>query len=332
MTSFAPPPPLLYKLLPQYHARVWGGQALKAVAEGQTPIGEAWVVFEGNRIDGGPRNGQSVGDLLSELGDALLGQGTARRFGQRFPLLIKLLDCKEWLSVQVHPNDEQARELVGEREFGKTEAWNILSAEPNAKILAGVPGRPRLRRWPSDPQRRGARRGRSAPCSAGDTVFIAAGTLHALGPGLLLYEVQQTSDTTYRVYDWDRPASAGRKLHLEASVQVARADLQAEVVPWPPLGAAEAATVAECPYFRLEVAEIEAGQRLDAHTQSLSLHALTVHSGELEVVTAQETLTLRRLETVLVSAHTGPYLLRALGSDVRLLRASLPGEGPAQRP
>ncbi|AWN22647.1 mannose-6-phosphate isomerase [Deinococcus irradiatisoli] len=327
MTVPASRPPLLYKLLPQYHARVWGGHALKAVPEGETPIGEAWVVFEGNGVDGGPRDGQTVRDLLSELGDTLLGQGMSRRFGGRFPLLIKLLDCADWLSVQVHPNDEQARELVGEGEFGKTEAWNFLKVEPGAKILAGV-------KLGTSPQALAqAIRGgevlqvaEEKTVQAGDTVFIAAGTLHALGPGMLLYEVQQSSDTTYRVYDWDRPASAGRQLHLEESVQVTRADLQADVLPWPPLGAAEAATVAECPYFRLEVAEIEAGQRLDADTQGLSLHALTVQSGELEVTTAQDTLTLGPLETVLVSAHAGPYLLRALGQDVRLLRVSLPPE------
>ena len=108
---------------------------------------------------------------------------------------------------------------------------------------------------------------------AGDTVFIAAGTLHALGPGTFLYEVQQTSDTTYRVYDWDRPESAGRKLHIEESVKVTRADLDAEVVPLPPLGAAEAATVAACPYFQLEVAEIEAGERLEKpHPQPEPAH------------------------------------------------------------
>jgi len=325
MTTPTSLPALLYKLRPQYHARVWGGSRLKAVPDGETPIGEAWVVFEGNVVEGGPRDGQTVAAMLDELGDTLLGEGTSRRFGGRFPLLIKLLDCKEWLSVQVHPNDEQARELVGEHEFGKTEAWNFIETDPGAKILVGVkPG--------TTPQALAAaiRAGKvldvadERAVQAGDTVFIAAGTLHALGPGTFLYEVQQTSDTTYRVYDWDRPESAGRKLHIEESVKVTRADLDAEVVPLPPLGAAEAATVAACPYFQLEVAEIEAGERLESHTRNLSLHALTLLSGQLNIRTAAGVLTLKPLETVLVSALTGRYLLEAPEGDVRLLRASLP--------
>ncbi|GAA4019575.1 class I mannose-6-phosphate isomerase [Deinococcus rubellus] len=329
MTTPAPLPPFLYKLRPQYHARVWGGQRLKSVPQGETPIGEAWVVFEGNAVEGGPRDGQTVKKVLADLGDIFLGEGTSRRFGGRFPLLIKLLDCKEWLSVQVHPNDEQARELVGENEFGKTEAWNFIETDPGAKILVGV-------KSGTTPEAlaQAIRAGQvldmadEQAVKAGDTVFIAAGTLHALGPGTFLYEVQQTSDTTYRVYDWDRPASAGRKLHIEESVRVTRADLSAEIVPLPPLGAAEAATVAECPYFRLDVAEIEAGERLEGHTRGLSLHALTLLRGQLDVRTAAGVLTLSPLDTVVVSAHTGPYLLEAIGKDVRLLRSSLPPEQP----
>jgi mannose-6-phosphate isomerase len=328
-------PPLLYRLEAQYHARVWGGQHLKAVPEGQTPIGEAWVVYEGNTVAGGERGGQTVKDLTAALGDTLLGQGVSERFGGRFPLLIKLLDCADWLSVQVHPDDEQARALVGPTEFGKTEAWHFLEAGPGAKILAGV------RDGTSPEQLAAAIRGGAVmdvaeeePVRAGDTVFIPAGTLHALGPGLLLYEVQQTSDTTYRVYDWDRPKSDGRALHIGESVQVTRADLRSEVVPLPKLGSAEAATVAECPFFRLEVAEIGGGEVLEGDTHDLSLHSLTVQRGELEVLageagaggglTGMERQVLGPLESLLVSAHAGAYRLRALGGDVRLLRASLP--------
>ncbi|AZI41358.1 class I mannose-6-phosphate isomerase [Deinococcus psychrotolerans] len=327
MTHHAALPPFLYKLRPQYHTRVWGGQHLKSVPYGQTPVGEAWVVFDGNQVEGGPFEGQTVEDVLAELGDTFLGQGVSGRFGGRFPLLIKLLDCEEWLSVQVHPDDEQARELVGEGEFGKTEAWHFLKTDRGAKILAGV-------KAGTTPEALAQAIGGGSvmevadeqAVQAGDTVFIAAGTLHALGPGTLLYEVQQSSDTTYRVYDWDRPASEGRTLHLEEALKVTRSDLSAEVLPLPKLGSAEAATLAECPYFRLEVAEIAAGERLESHTRGQSVHALTVKSGRLELETAHETLHLSALETVLISAHTGPYVLWALDGDVQLLRSSLPPE------
>ncbi len=328
-------PPFLYRLEAQYHARVWGSQQLKRLPEDQTPIGEAWVIDEGNRIVGGPHEGRMLRDLVAELGDTLLGQGVSQRCGghgagTRFPLLIKLLASAEWLSVQVHPDDAQARELVGPDEFGKTEAWHILEAQPGARILAGVrPG--------TSPQRLAAAiRGGSVmdvaeetAVHSGDTVFIPAGTLHALGPGLLLYEVQQTSDTTYRVYDWDRPESDGRALHIEQSVSVTRADLCSEVLTFPRLGSAEAATVAECPYFRLEVVEIAEGEHLAAETHNLSLHCLTVQRGELEVLAGAgpaetERQILGPLGSLLVSAHTGSYTLRAKKGDVRVLRSSLP--------
>lgn len=318
-------PAFFYRSQPQYHARVWGGQHLQKVPAGQTPIGEAWIVHEANMLGGG----LALGELARQLGDTFLGWGQSQQFGGRFPLLIKLLDCADWLSVQVYPNDAQARELVGEGEFGKTEVWHFLEAAPGAKILAGV--RPGVS---AERLAQAIRTGQIMSVAAeqhvkvGDTVFIPAGTLHALGPGLLLYEVQQTSDTTYRVYDWDRPASAGCALHLEDSVRVTRHDLSGEVVHAPTLGLSEAAVVAECPFFRLEVLEIAAGETMQAHTQGQSLHALTLQRGALEVTaqadTAQNTPErLDGLETLLVSAHTGPYTLRAW-QDCRVLRASLP--------
>src|SRR3712207_1184169 len=125
----------LFLLEAQYRERVWGGQRLKPH---DPPYGEAWVAFEESRVVGGRHAGRTVGELAAEYGASLLGNAVAEAYGPRFPLLVKLLDCADWLSVQVHPNDEQARRLVGPREFGKTEAWHFLEAEPGASIYAGV--------------------------------------------------------------------------------------------------------------------------------------------------------------------------------------------------
>jgi mannose-6-phosphate isomerase len=136
-------------------------------------------------------------------------------------LLVKLLDPAAWLSVQVHPNDEQARRMVGPREFGKTEAWYFLAAEVGAQIMVGVrPGVDGARLAAAIREGRILEVAHQVAVHDGDAILIPAGTLHALGPGLLLYEVQQASDTTYRIYDWDRPQSAGRQLHIEESAQV----------------------------------------------------------------------------------------------------------------
>jgi mannose-6-phosphate isomerase len=138
----------------------------------------------------------------------------------RFPLLVKLLDCADWLSVQVHPNDEQAADLVGTGQYGKTEAWHFLEVEPGTSILAGVkPGTTPAALAAAIRTGRILEVAQRLEVRPGETYLIPAGTLHALGPGLLLYEVQQASDTTYRVYDWDRrPGRAG--LHIEESVAV----------------------------------------------------------------------------------------------------------------
>jgi len=122
-----------FSLEPQYHEYVWGGMQLRA---GQKTA-EAWIIHEGDRILSGPFLGMTLAEAVRVSGADLLGPGSLARTGNRFPLLIKLLDCADWLSLQVHPNDEQAARLEGEGHFGKTEAWHILNASENAEILCG---------------------------------------------------------------------------------------------------------------------------------------------------------------------------------------------------
>src|SRR5512141_2326089 len=121
-------------LEPQYREYVWGGNRLRP---GQVTA-EAWVVYEGNRITSGPLAGRTLSDAAAEFGPALLGERVIARTGMRFPLLVKLLDCAQWLSLQVHPNNEQAVRLEGPGHFGKTEAWHILEAGAGAELLGGL--------------------------------------------------------------------------------------------------------------------------------------------------------------------------------------------------
>lgn len=310
----------LLQLLPQYHTRVWGGQRLKPA---QPPIGEAWIVYEHNRIAAGPFAGRTLAEVAEAQGAALLGASVVARTGRRFPLLIKLLDCADWLSIQVHPNDEQAMQLEGPGHFGKTEAWHILEAEAGAQLIAGV--RPGVSAEAlAQAIRSGALLDVVAyhPVQAGDTVFMPAGTLHALGPGLLLYEVQQTSDITYRVFDWNRPASAGRALHLEQSALVADPTAQGRLQHLPPLTANGRRSLVTCRYFQLEL--LAAGtESLLLDTRGESFHALTVIQGAAEVVLGSERLTLSRFESVIVPAEAGAYRLEPRGG-CRVLNASVP--------
>ncbi len=238
----------LFLLEPQYRERVWGGQRLRA---SDPPVGEAWVAFGESRVREGAHEGQTLAALAEAYGAELLGAEVAARFGSRWPLLVKLLDCADWLSVQVHPDDEQARRLVGPDATGKTEAWHFLAAEPGATIFAGVKSGTTQKELAA-----AIREGRILEVAhefevrAGETYLLPAGTLHALGPGLLLYEVQQATDTTYRVYDWGRPATAARQLHIEESVAVADARKAALLSLPPVLAGTTFATAASCPLLR----------------------------------------------------------------------------------
>ncbi|SMB80126.1 type I phosphomannose isomerase catalytic subunit [Deinococcus hopiensis] len=308
----------LYRLEPQYRERVWGGQNLRP---GQPPVGEAWIAYEGSRVEG--EEDHTVGELAAERGAALLGRAVARR-SLRFPLLIKLLDCADWLSVQVHPNDEQAARLVGPGEYGKTEAWHFLEVEPGASILAGVkPGTTRNALARAIREGQVLDVGLRREVQPGETVFIPAGTLHALGPGTLLYEVQQVSDTTYRVYDWDRPASAGRSLHIEESVEVTDPAQVPEVTPPPTFSGTAAQETVRCPFFALEVLQL-GGEALTGDTLGQSAHVVTATGGEIEVRCGEESVRLGRFESVLIAGEAGRYEVRSTGGETRALRASVP--------
>ena len=317
----------IYPLEAQYRERVWGGQRLKAH---DPPYGEAWVAFEESRVADGRHAGRTVGELSTRYGASFLGGAVAERYGPRFPLLVKLLDCADWLSVQVHPNDEQARRLVGPEEFGKTEAWHFLEAEPGASIYAGIrPGTTR------EALAEAIRAGRvldvaeQFEVSAGETVYIPSGTLHSLGPGLLLYEVQQSSDTTYRVYDWDRPATAGRKLHVEESIAVTDPRRGAVVQPPPVLEGTSAGTVLKCPYFTLDVLGV-GGHPFQGDTEGRSFHLLTTTAGAVEIRCGGESARVGTNETALVAGSAGLYEVRAVGGEARALRSAVPASEAAR--
>jgi mannose-6-phosphate isomerase len=314
----------LLQLVPLYDPRVWGGQRLKNSPE--NPIGEAWVVYERNPVASGPLAGHTLAEVAAERGAALVGRHAFARTGTRFPLLIKLLDCADWLSIQVHPNDAQAIQMEGPGEFGKTEAWHVLEAEEGARLIAGVqPGTSAAELATA------IRNGTIEPYSlyhtvhAGDTIFMPAGLMHALGPGLLLYEVQQTSDLTYRVFDWDRPASAGRPLHIEQSVAVTNPGLAGKTMPLPPLGAHDQRSLVRCKYFDLSLLVAQSKQ-LQLDTLDESFHALTVIEGKVEVIWGEEQVILDRFETVVVSADAGAYRLNPI-TPCRVLSARVPPEG-----
>lgn len=210
------------KFSPIIKPRIWGGDRLKGLfqVESAEPIGEYWVL-SGLRQDpsvvvNGPWAGKTLVDLVREYPEEYLGAGGEAEF----PLLIKFLEAEEHLSVQVHPDDRAAAELEGGR--GKTEAWYILDHKPGTKAIYGHRFANPEAYWQAVRDGCVLEHLREVPLERDQLIYVPARTLHALMAGTILIEIQQTSDVTYRVYDWDRRDTTGtpRELHLEKAARV----------------------------------------------------------------------------------------------------------------
>jgi mannose-6-phosphate isomerase len=220
------PPLYPFKFHPVFKRYLWGGRRLGTVLG--KPIGagddyaESWEVADHEQgqsvVSNGPLAGTSLRTLVQQRGIELLGRHAPQ---PRFPLIFKYLDCQRDLSVQVHPDDAAAARL-DPPDLGKTEAWLVLAAEPGSRVFAGLKSA-----IDRETLAREVAKGRTELClhsfeaRAGQCVFVPAGTVHALGAGLLVAEIQQASDTTYRLYDWGRAGPDGqpRKLHVEEALR-----------------------------------------------------------------------------------------------------------------
>jgi mannose-6-phosphate isomerase len=192
----------------------------------QGPLAESWEVSAHpngvSHVSGGPYDGMALDELTRSAGKDLLGERANAKYGGVFPLLVKLIDVNALASIQVHPNDEQARRLEG-YPWGKTEAWFILARQPGASFCLGMVPGVTAESFRAALQGGTARSLLATPkVEAGDCLLVPPGTVHAAGNGVLLLEVQQSSDITYRVYDWDRVDEKGRKreLHVDKALQV----------------------------------------------------------------------------------------------------------------
>ena len=206
-----------FRLDPVLTPAIWGGNALVRLfgkhGDPNERIGESWECWEGSRVVDGPLAGSTLSSLRASLGARLMGALDVERV---FPILTKFIDARDWLSVQVHPTDAYAQR-VEHQPFGKTECWYVLHAEPEAEIVLG---------WTRDTSRDEYERRvadgtlgellRRVPVKTGDAFYLPSGTLHAIGPGIVVYETQQTSDLTYRIFDWNRLGNDGkpRELHV----------------------------------------------------------------------------------------------------------------------
>jgi len=310
----------LLRFNPIYQTRVWGGRALETALGRKLPrvdpIGESWEVVDRPEaqsvVASGLVAGQSLRFVIERHGSDVMGPGWPA--GRPFPILVKWLDCRERLSLQVHPPAAVAGELRGEP---KTENWYIASTSPGSRLIVGL--------------RRGVTRERFAAAAAagsldeclhsfgvavGDSILVRSGQVHAIDAGNLILEIQQNSDTTYRVHDWGRVGLDGRprEMHLEQSL---RSIDWNDFEPAPLRAASTSGVIAECREFRIRRVVLGPGQRWHFPSGE-GPRLLSVVSGSLEAGSAaagsSPSVRLERGDTVL-APHAGAFTFSA-GSDV----------------
>ncbi len=317
--------PTLYplKFTPILKERIWGGNKLqtlmgKKLPKGMLRCGESWEIsgVEGDVsiVHNGFLAGNTLNELIEIYMGELVGESIFEKFGEEFPLLIKLIDATETLSIQVHPDDDTARNR--HHAYGKTEMWYIIDAENDSKIITG---------FKNDTSREdyllALRNGNlpdllhHEPATKGDVFFIPSGRVHAIGKGVLLAEIQQTSDITYRIFDWNRTDSQGksRELHTELAIDVI--DFKGVTQPKtnPPIENNKTTELASCQYFTTNRLAFSSAIQRDYNLLD-SFVIYTCIDGECQVIYGSgesETLTLG--ETVLIPADLKNIILRPIG-------------------
>lgn len=298
----------LLRFEPIFRRYLWGGRRLATMLG--KPIGpeadyaESWEIVDHGQdqsvVRAGPLAGRTLGELARDRNSGLMGGAEQGRF----PLLLKFLDCRRTLSVQVHPNDAQAARL-DPPDLGKTEAWVVLAAEPGSKIYAGL--RAGVTR---DELAAALAAGRCEEClhefepRVGDCVFIPAGTVHALGAGLVIAEIQQASDTTFRLFDWNRVDADGRprQLHVEQSLAVIDYDRGPVASQEPIVVSPGRQRLVECDKFILDRVAVTKPTTIGGDGR---FHVLAVIEGAVEAAGDPVAAPLARGETALLPAAAG---------------------------
>ena len=290
-----------YQLIPACKDYIWGGQRLKTdfgIQSGLNPLSEAWVLSchpDGPSVlADGPDKGMTLRAWLDKAGKEALG--TACEAFEDFPMLIKLIDAKKDLSIQVHPSDAYALEHEGQ--YGKTEMWVVLDAEPGASLYYGFDREVSLEEFSSRVSDGTLTEVlRKVPVKPGDVFFIPSGTLHAIGAGLVIAEIQQNSNVTYRVFDYGRLGADGkpRPLHVEKALAVT------DRRPAPALDFGE--HLGDCRYFTTD------GHQGDfrGDCDGTSFHALLFTDGQGSLTCGGETREVRKGQCWFLPAGSGEY-------------------------
>jgi mannose-6-phosphate isomerase len=303
--------------------RIWGGTQLKSLLNKSVTddkTGESWEISsvpnDVSIVASGSYKGKSLNDLISEFPTQLLGSSVYSRFGNQFPLLFKFIDAREDLSIQLHPNDELAQKR--HNSFGKTEMWYVMHADEGARMIVGFKEKSSSEEYLKHLHDKSLLSILdSKKVKEGDVFFLETGTIHAIGAGIVVAEIQQTSDITYRVYDFDRVDANGnqRELHIDLALDAINYDV-VEVQRTYEKAENEINTVVECPYFTTNF--IKVTDRVTIATNPETFKVLMVVSGNCELIMEGESYSYVKGDTLLIPAAAPSFELKGSSSVLEI--------------
>ncbi len=312
---------------------IWGGSDIrpfKGLEPDDKKIGESWEISHVDDnfsiVAEGALAGKNLDELIDLYGERLVGKSVQKRFGHRFPLLIKFIDARDYLSIQVHPDDELG--MKRHNSFGKTEMWYVINAAPKAKLYSGFA----VQSSPEDYVRR-IEEGTIVDALAeyevrpGDVFFLPAGRVHAIGAGCFIAEIQQTSNITYRIYDYDRTDAAGNKRELHTELAKDAIDYRLEKdyrTAYTPV-ADQPVHLVECQYFETNLLDLT--QPISRDWSQLDSFVIYIcMEGKVTLRDAQgNEVSLHQGQSVLVPAENPSLTLTPEGS-VKLLETYIPAK------
>ncbi|MFT5249611.1 MAG: mannose-6-phosphate isomerase [bacterium] len=297
------------KFQPILKEKIWGGEKLAKVLnkESNNPnVGESWEISDvkgdTSIVVNGALKGQTLQELIATYGASLMGGNVYSHFGEKFPLLIKFIDAKTALSIQLHPNDALAQKR--HNSFGKTEMWYVLQADKDAELIVGFQQDSNKEEYISHLKNKKILDILNVDkVKKGDVYFIPTGRIHAIGAGVMLAEIQQTSDVTYRVYDWDRVDynGIGRELHTELALDAIDYKSQKNYKTQYDIVKNKPKNILDCNYFTTNILAIDKTLLVDNSAKDSFVIYMCV-KGEVTI----ENETIKKGETVLIPAslHT----------------------------
>ncbi|WP_139958723.1 type I phosphomannose isomerase catalytic subunit [Flavicella sediminum] len=319
----------ILKFNPIFQYRIWGGEKLKTVLEKsytENSIGESWEIsgVKGNEtvVSEGSLQGETLPTLISRFGKELVGSTCFEEYGNEFPILIKFIDAKTPLSVQVHPDDGLAKER--HNSLGKNEMWYIMDADEEADLLIGFKEQLDKKSYMSHVDKGDLMSVLNTfTVNKGELYYLPAGRVHAIGQGVLLAEIQQTSDVTYRVYDYDRVDSKTgekRELHVEESIDAIDFSLVEDYQTTYKKEENQSNLMIDTPYFKTNYISANKELQLD-YELNKSFKIFICTSGKGTLKTTSQEISLKRGETVLLAANEEKLTISPEGT-FELLEAS----------